>query len=76
MKLYLTDTLVNVLNDLKDALRATPSKDAEFKIELNESDLTLWCDDSVYFDLLGTDFDTYFYKNNNELTIDLLYYNF
>jgi len=36
MKLYLTDTLVNVLNDLKDALRGTSSKDAEFKLELTK----------------------------------------
>jgi hypothetical protein len=76
MKLYLTDTLVNVLNDLKDALRGTSSKDAEFKLELDESELTLQFDESVYFDLLGTDFERYFTGNDDKLTIDLLYYDF
>jgi hypothetical protein len=77
MKLNLSDTLIKVLKDLEDALLATSNKDFDFKLELYGSELTLVFDDSVYFDLLGTDFERYFSKGVvNSITIDLDYYNF
>jgi len=76
MKLYLTNTLARVLNDLNDILKKSSSKDFDFKIEVEHNELTLRFNDIIYIELLGTEFQIYCNKNDNSLTIDLYYYDF
>ena len=75
MKLYLTSTLERVLSDLNDVLRPTTSKDFDFELEVNESELTLKFDETVHWDLFGTDFEEYFNEDGHSLTLNLNYYN-
>ena len=72
MKLYLTtnltSTLERVLSDLNDVLRPFPSKDFDFELEVNGSELTLKFDERVLNDLLGTYFEEYCNEGGNSLT--------